>query len=80
MMNSSTSQEFVNFMELGGIVATTQIGTNNFSFKLCCGDYFLDCSDVTMYDVIVIDGPDTGVIIYDILSTVTIANSQFIVT
>ena len=77
MMNSSTSQEFVNFMELGGIVAT---GTNTFSFKLCCGDYFLDCSDVTMYDVIVTDGPDTGVIIYDTLGTVTIANSQLIVT
>ena len=31
-----------------------------------------------MYDVIVTDGPGTGVMMYDTLGTVTIANSQFI--
>ena len=58
--------------------STTQNGTNNFTFKFRCGVYFLDCSDVTMYDVIVTDGPGTGVMMYDTLGTVTIANSQFI--
>ena len=58
--------------------STTQNGTNDFTFKFRCGLYFLDCSDVTMYDVIVTDGPGTGVMIYDTLGTVTIANSQFI--
>ena len=58
--------------------STTQNGTNNFTFKFQCGLYFLDCSDVTMYDVIVTDGPGTGVMMYDTLGTVTIANSQFI--
>ena len=58
--------------------STTQNGTNDFTFKFRCGLYFLDCSDVTMYDVIVTDGPGTGVMMYDTLGTVTIANSQFI--
>ena len=58
--------------------STTQNGTNDFTFKFQCGLYFLDCSDVTMYDVIVTDGPGTGVMMYDTLGTVTIANSQFI--
>ena len=58
--------------------STTQNETNNFTFKFRCGVYFLDCSDVTMYDVIVTDGPGTGVMMYDTLGTVTIANSQFI--
>ena len=58
--------------------STTQNGTNDFTFKFQCGVYFLDCSDVTMYDVIVTDGPGTGVMMYDTLGTVTIANSQFI--
>ena len=31
-----------------------------------------------MYDVIVADGPGTGVMIYDTLGTVTIASSQII--
>ena len=31
-----------------------------------------------MYDVIVTDGPGTGVMLYDTLGTVTIANSQFL--
>ena len=57
--------------------STTQNGTNDFTFKFQCGVYFLDCSDVTMYDVIVTDGPGTGVMMYDTLGTVTIANSQF---
>ena len=58
--------------------STTRNGTNNFTFMFQCGVYFLDCSDVIMYDVIVIDGPGTGVMMYDTLGTVTIANSQFI--
>ena len=58
--------------------STTQNETNNFTFRFHCGLYFLDCSDVTMYDVIVTDGPGTGVMMYDTLGTVTIANSQFI--
>ena len=58
--------------------STTQNGTENFTLKFWCGVYFLDCSDVIMYDVIVTDGPGTGVMMYDTLGTVTIANSQFI--
>ena len=58
--------------------STTQNGTENFTFKFRCGLYFLDCSDVIMYDVIVTDSPGTGVMMYDTLGTVTIANSQFI--
>ena len=58
--------------------STTQNGTNNYTLKFQCGIYFLDCSDVTLYDVIVTDGPGTGVMMYDTLGTVTIANSQFI--
>ena len=58
--------------------STTQNGDNNSTLKFQCGLYFLDCSDVTMYDVIVTDGPGTGVMMYDTLGTVTIANSQFI--
>ena len=58
--------------------STTRNGTENFTLKFWCGVYFLDCSDVIMYDVIVIDGPGTGVMMYDTLGTVTIANSQFI--
>ena len=58
--------------------STTQNGTNDYTFKFQCGVYFLDCSDVTMYDVIVTDGPGTGVMMYDTLGTVTIASSQFI--
>ena len=58
--------------------STTQNSTENFTLKFRCGVYFLDCSDVIMYDVIVTDGPGTGVMMYDTLGTVTIANSQFI--
>ena len=58
--------------------STTQNGTENYTLKFRCGVYFLDCSDVIMYDVIVIHGPGTGVMMYDTLGTVTIANSQFI--
>ena len=58
--------------------STTQNGTENYTLKFRCGVYFLDCSDVIMYDVIVTDGPGTGVMMYDTLGTVTIANSQFI--
>ena len=58
--------------------STTQNGTKNFTFKFRCGVYFLDSSDIIMYDVIVTDGPGTGVMMYDTLGTVTIANSQFI--
>ena len=58
--------------------STTQNGTNNDTLRFRCGVYFLDCNDVTMYDVIVTDGPGTGVMMYDTLGTVTIANSQFI--
>ena len=58
--------------------STTQNGTNNSTFEFQCGVYFLDCRDVVMYDVIVTDGPGTGVMMYDTVGTVTIANSQFI--
>ena len=58
--------------------STTRNGTENFTLKFRCGVYFLDCSDVIMYDVIVTDGPGTGVMMYDTLGIVTIANSQFI--
>ena len=58
--------------------STTQNGTNNFTFMFQCGVYFLDCNDVIMYDIIVTDGAGTGVMMYDTLGTVTIANSQFI--
>ena len=58
--------------------STTQNGTENFTLKFRCGLYFLDCSDVTLYDVIVTDSPGTGVMMYDTLGTVTIANSRFI--
>ena len=58
--------------------STTRNGTNDYTLKFRCGLYFLDCSDVTMYDVIVTDGPGTGVMMYDILGIVTITNSQFI--
>ena len=58
--------------------STTRNGTNNYTIKFQCGVYFLDSSDIIMYDVIVTDGPGTGVMMYDTLGTVTIANSQFI--
>ena len=58
--------------------STTQNSTENYTLKFWCGVYFLDCSDVIMYDVIVTDGPGTGVMMYDTLGTVTIANSHFI--
>ena len=58
--------------------STTQKCTNDYTLKFRCGLYFLYCSDVTMYDVIVTDSPGTGVMMYDTLGTVTIANSQFI--
>ena len=58
--------------------STTQNGTNNFTYKFRCGLYFLNCSDVTIYDVILKDGPGTGVMMYDVLGTVTIASSQFL--
>ena len=57
--------------------STTQNGTENYTLKFRCGLYFLNCSDVTMYDVIVTDGPGTGVMMYDTVGTVTIGNSQF---
>ena len=57
--------------------STTQNGTEDYTLKFHCGLYFLNCSDVTMYDVIVTDSPGTGVMMYDTLGTVTIANSQF---
>ena len=57
--------------------STTQNGTENYTLKFRCGLYFLNCSDVMMYDVIVTDGPGTGVMMYDTVGTVTIANSQF---
>ena len=57
--------------------STTQNGTENYTLKFHCGLYFLNCSDVTMYDVIVTDSPGTGVMMYDTLGIVTIANSQF---
>ena len=57
--------------------STTQNGTENYTLKFRCALYFLDCSDVTMYDVIITDSPGTGVMMYDALGTVTIANSQF---
>ena len=58
--------------------STTQNDTENYTLKFRCGVYFLNCSDIIMYDVIVTDGPGTGVMMYDTLGTVTIANSQFI--
>ena len=58
--------------------STTQNGTEHYTLKFQCGVYFLNCSDVIMYDVIVTDGPGTGVMMYDTLGTVTIATSQFI--
>ena len=58
--------------------STTRNGTENFTIKFQCGVYFLDSSDIIMYDIIVTDGPGTGVMMYDTLGTVTIANSQFI--
>jgi len=58
--------------------STTQNGTNNFTLKFQCSLYFLNCSDVIMYDVIVTDGPGTGVMMYNTLGTITIKNSQFI--
>ena len=58
--------------------STTQNGTENYTLKFRCGVYFLDCSDIILYDVIITDGPGTGVMMYDTLGTVTIANSQLI--
>ena len=58
--------------------STTRNGTENYTLKFRCGVYFLDCSDVIMYDVIVTDGPGTGIMMYDTLGTVTIVNSQFL--
>ena len=58
--------------------STTRNDIENHTLKFQCSVYFLDCSDVIMYDVIVTDGPGTGVMMYDTLGTVTIANSQFI--
>ena len=58
--------------------STSRNGTNNYTFGFQCGVYFLDCHDVIMYDVIVTDGPGTGVMMYDTLGTVIIANCQFI--
>ena len=57
--------------------STTRNGTEDYTLKFHCGLYFLNCSDVTMYDVIVTDSPGTGVMMYDTLGTVTIANSHF---
>ena len=58
--------------------STTQNGTENYTLMFRCGIYFLDCHDVVIYDVIVTDGPGTGVMMYDTVGTVTIVNSQFI--
>ena len=58
--------------------STTRNDTNNFTYKFRCSLYFLNCSDVTIYDVIVTDSPGTGVMMYDVLGTVSIEQSQFI--
>ena len=58
--------------------STTKNDTNNFTYKFRCSLYFLNCSDVTIYDVIVTDSPGTGVMMYDVLGTVIIEQSQFI--
>ncbi|XP_065890679.1 uncharacterized protein [Dysidea avara] len=58
--------------------STTQNGTSNHTFMFQCGIYFLDCSDVTMYDIILRDGPGTGVMMYDTIGMVTITNSHFL--
>ena len=42
-----------------------------------CGIYFLDCSDVTIYDMMH-DGPGTGVMMSDTIGMVTITNSHFL--
>ena len=58
--------------------STTQNVTYNFTYIFRCGLYFLNCSDVTIYDIILTDGRGTGVMMYDVLGTVTIAGSQFL--
>ena len=57
--------------------STTKNDTNNFTYKFRCSLYFLNCSEVTIYDVIVTDSQGTGVMMYDVLGTVTIEQSQF---
>jgi len=58
--------------------STTQNGTFNHTLVFQCGIYFLDCSDVTIYDLMLRDGPGTGVMMYDIIGMVTIINSHFL--
>jgi len=58
--------------------STTQNGTLNRTFMFQCGIYFLDCSDVTIYDMILRDGPGTGMMMYDTTGMVTIINSHFL--
>ncbi|XP_065890677.1 uncharacterized protein [Dysidea avara] len=58
--------------------STTRNGTYNHTLIFQCGIYFLDCSDVTMYDIILRDGPGTGVMMYDTIGIVTITNSHFL--
>ena len=58
--------------------STTQNDTNNFTYKFRCSLYFLNCSDVTIYDVIVTDSSGTGVMMYNVLGTVSIEQSYFI--
>jgi len=58
--------------------STTQNGTFNHTLIFQCGIYFLDCSDVTMYDMTLRDGPGTGVMMYDTIGMVTISNSHFL--
>jgi len=58
--------------------STTQNGTLNRTFMFQCGIYFLDCNDVIMYDIILCDGPGTGVMMYDTIGMVTITNSRFL--
>ena len=58
--------------------STTQNGTYNHTLIFQCGIYFLDCSDVTMYDIILRDGPGTGVMMYDTIGMVTITNNHFL--
>ena len=58
--------------------STTQNGTFNHTMIFQCGIYFLDCSDVTMYNVILCDGPGTGVMMCDTKGMVTITNSRFL--
>ena len=58
--------------------STTRNGTFNHTLIFQCGIYFLDCSDVIMYDIILRDGPGTGVMMYDTIGTVNITNSHFL--